>query len=409
MQLLSSLLDWLRELRRQKLRTISTVMGIAWGTFGVVGILAFGRGIEDLMRERAEGIGPGLVVIWPQSTTLPWAGFPPGRRVRIDEEDARAIVAQIPEIAELSPEYIRRHNAERAGRIFTVVISGVHPGYSALRNMIPLPGGRFLSARDEREARAVCFLGDDAARQLFGDEDAVGRTLEIAGTPLTVVGTMASKLQDSDYEGQDATRVCVPASTFVRIFGDPWLDYLVFTAHDRGRTGDAVARVYEVLGRRRQFDPLDADALQVMNMTEYDRVRETAFLAMNLLITLACALTLLVGGIGVGNLMFLLVRRRTREFGLRMALGAKPRWILHEVLVEALILVGVGGAAGFAAAAGLSALIAITPAVEFLGTPRISPLATGSTVAMLAAIGLLAGWFPARRAARLDPVRALAE
>jgi putative ABC transport system permease protein len=409
MQLFASLRDWLGELRTQRMRTISTVMGIAWGTFGVVGILAFGRGLEESMRERAEGIGPGLVVVWGQRTALPFAGFSPGRRVVFTEDDVRALEAQIPELEAICPEYIRWVSVRRGDRLFTVAISGVYPRYADLRRLTPRPGGRFLNERDQREERAVAFLGDEVGGHFFGEEDAIGRRIEIEGTPFTVVGTMEPKLQDSEYEGRDESRVCIPASTFVGIFGDPWLDYFVFTARDRSRTAEVTRRVYEVLGRRLHFDPADRDALRVMDMTEFDRVRDRVFLAMNVLITLACALTLLVGGVGVGNLMFLMVRRRTREIGLRMALGAKPRWILQEVIVEALLLVVVGGAAGFAAAWGLCLLIGATPAAEFLGTPRISIGMAGGTIAMLAVIGLLAGWFPARRAARLDPVRALAE
>ena len=409
MQLLTSLRDWLLEMRAQKLRTLSTVLGIAWGTFGVVGIMAFGRGLEDVMRLKAEGLGPGVVVVWGQRTTREFAGYGAGRQVLITDEDVSALEQQIPELASISSEYIRGYNVQHGDRLHNVTISGVLPSYAALRNMTPLPGGRFLDARDTDEGRAVIFLGDEVRRHLFGNEEAVGRTLSIAGTPFTVVGVLRPKLQDSNYEGQDADRVCIPAPTFRRVFGDRYADYVVSSARDALATSTAKRRVYEVLGRRLKFDPSDEDVLGVMDATEGAKIRETAFLAMDVLITMACALTLLVGGIGVGNLMFLVVRRRTREIGIRMAFGAKPRWILQETLVQALLLVAVGGAAGFFAAWGLSALIGMTPATEFLGHPRISLRTAGGTVGMLAIIGLLAGWFPARRAARLDPVRALAD
>ncbi len=141
MQLLGALHDWLCELRNQKMRTISTVMGIAWGTFGVVGIMAFGRGLEDVMHERAEGMGKGIAVAWSQSTTKPHAGYSPGRRVLITEEDVFALASQIPELESVCPEYIRWRNVQRGERTHNVPISGVFPSYADLRNMTVRPGG----------------------------------------------------------------------------------------------------------------------------------------------------------------------------------------------------------------------------------------------------------------------------
>ncbi len=409
MQFLASLADWFHELRAQKMRTLSTVMGIAWGTFGVVGIMAFGRGLEDLMRERAHGIGQRLVVIWGRQTTLPHAGHAPGRLLTPTVEDVLALEEQVPQIEHVCPEFIRWETVQRGGAVLTVPISGIHPVFGELRNNHPALGGRFIDDRDLLEERRVVFLGDVLKRDLFGDEPAVGKTIALLGVPFTVIGVMRPKLQDSNYEGHDATRACIPATTFRQLTGDRLVDYFTLRPRERKDTELVIARVFEVLGRRLEFDPRDRDALRVWDTTETDTIRDTSFLAMDLMITLACLFTLLVGGIGVGNLMFLVVRRRTREIGIRMALGARPSWILREVLVQGLILVGAGGAAGFLAAWGLALAIGASPANEVLGTPRISTVTALGTIALLAVIGLLAGWFPARRAARLDPVRALVE
>jgi putative ABC transport system permease protein len=407
-QIIASLADWFHELRARKGRTLSTVAGIAWGTFGVVGIMAFGRGLEDLMRERAQGIGAGLVVLWGQQTTLPFAGFPAGRRIVFTEEDVFAI-SKVPGVDLVSPEAVRWETVARGESLLTLPISGIHPRYAELRNVRVAPGGRFINERDLAEERRVAFLGDAVSRNLFGEESAVGRTVIFLGAPFTVVGVMLPKLQDSDYEGQDEDRVCIPLSTFQKITGGRYVGYFTFRAEDPDRTEEMIAAVFETLGRRLRFDPRDRDAFRMFDTTEGDRIRNVAFLAMDSMITLACLFTLAVGGIGVGNLMFLLVRRRTREIGIRMALGARPRWILQEVLLQAMILVTVGGAAGFLGAWALSAGIALSPAAESLGTPRISGTTATLTIVLLGVIGVLAGWFPARRASRLDPVRALAE
>ena len=409
MQLLASLRDWLGELRAQRVRTLTTLMGIAWGTFGVVGILAFGTGLADLMRERAQGLGSGVVILWGKRTTVPWAGRPSGRPIRLEEEDAVALGLRVPTLEAVSPEFMRTERLRVGARILSVRISGVFPEYGTLRKMRPAAGGRFLDDRDLGEARSVAFLGDAVARGLFGALDPVGRTVQLRGAPFTVVGVLAPKLQDSDYEGTDDERVCIPSSTFRRVFGDRYALYLVYAARDSRRTAAATAEVQRVLGARHGFDPADRDALGIWDTTESDRMRDTAFLAMDSLISLACLLTLLVGGIGVGNLMFLQVRRRTREIGLRLALGAQPRWILQEVLAQALLLVAAGGAAGFAAAWLLGFLISISPLTDVLGVPRISNAVGLAVVLVLAGIGLIAGWFPARRAAGLDPVRALVD
>jgi len=393
----------------QKVRTFSTVMGIAWGTFGVVGIMAFGRGLEDQMRTRAQGLGKGLVVVWPLRTTKPFAGYSEGRQVSFTEEDVAALRSQIPELEAICPEFIRWERVQRGEQILNVPISGIEPQYRSMRNIAVQPGGRFIDARDLREQRRVAFLGDVVKRQLFGNEPAVGRSVALLGTQFQVIGVMRPKLQDSDYEGLDADRICIPASTFRQVTGERRLDYFVYRARERKQTAAATAKVYQVLGHRLKFDPLDRDALRVFDTTEFDRIRETSFMAMDVLIMMACFFTLMVGGIGVGNLMFLIVRRRTREIGIRLAVGARPRWILQEILVQALILVTVGGGIGFLGAWVLALLIGATPAAETLGVPRISMMTASGTVLLLAAIGLVAGWFPARRASRLDPVRALTD
>lgn len=405
----SSLADWFRDLWAQRTRTLSTLMGIAWGTLGVVGLMAFGTGLEDLMRERAQGLGTGIVVARGQRTTLPHAGYPEGRPVLITEDDVLALRSRIPELEAISPEYVRGERVQRGERIFQTPISGIHPDFDELRNMEVEPGGRFINERDVREGRRVMFLGDRIREQLFGQEDPLGRTVVLRGAPFTVVGTMRPKLQESDYGGMDEERICIPASTYVRVFGDRWVDYFVYRAHRPELAKEATRDVYRVLGARLGFDPEDREALWVWDLAEGDRIRETSFAALNLLMGLAGIFTLLVGGIGVGNLMFLLVRQRTREIGIRMALGARPRWILREVLLQSLVLVAAGGALGFLGAWILSAAIGASPLAENLGQPRISMTIGLGTVALLGAIGLVAGWFPARRAAHLDPVRALAD
>jgi putative ABC transport system permease protein len=231
----------------------------------------------------------------------------------------------------------------------------------------------------------------------------------LAGSPFTVVGVLAPKEQDSDYNGTDDERVCIPASTYRRRFGERFLDDIVFDARDPSRVGEAMRDAAEVLARRHGFDPDDGGALQWWDTTEGDRIRAYAFLAMDVMTGGAGALTLLVGGLGIANLMFLVVRRRTAEIGLHLALGARPRRVLLGVLGEALALTGAGGALGLLAALGLGRAVGASPLAESVGVPEISALLALGTAGLLVVVGVAAGWFPARRAARLDPIRALTE
>ncbi len=405
--LVTPLSEWLLSLRAQRSRTISTLMGIGWGTFAVVGLLAFGTGLQKQMRERAEGMGSGIVIAWPSRTTQAFRGFPQGRQLLMVDEDVLALGEQVPEIERLSPEYSRMAQVQRGHSIFRTWINGVYPDYESLRQMTPLPGGRFLNRQDQDEARRVLFLGDRIATQLFPDQDPVGRQVILAEVPFTVVGVMQPKPQDSDYGGLDESRVCIPASTFRRVFGDRFVDNFVFSARHTERTASVINQVYQVLGRRLDFNPKDRDALGLWDTTEDSRVRAMIFLAMKTLMGLAGSLTLLVGGVGVANLMFVLVKQRTSEIGLQLAVGARPRWILYDVMVQTVVLVGTGGVLGFAAAWVVATLVGMSPLSDSLGYPHISLAIGGGTVLLLTLVGLVAGYFPARRAARLDPVQAL--
>ena len=390
-------------------RAIATILGVAWGSFAIVALLSFSAGLEGSMRKRAQGMGQGIVILWPETTARSWRGVPEGRPIRLEEEDARALLAEVPAIRSISPEQTRREVVARGEFVFRARIAGVTPAYGRLRTMTPEPGGRFLSERDESESRSVAFLGDRIARELFPDGQAVGKRIVLANAPFTVVGVLQAKEQDSDYNGTDDERVCVPLSTFRRRFGSRYLDDIVFDTVDPSRVEEAIAGATQVLARRHSFDPDDESALQWWDTTEGDRIRSYAFMAMDVMTGGASILTLLVGGIGVANLMFLLVRQRTAEIGLYLALGARRRRVLLGVLGEALALTVIGGVIGVGTALGLGALVGASPLVETFGHPHVTPLVALGTTLLLILTGVGAGWFPARRAAALDPVRALVE
>ena len=395
-------------LRTQRLRTALTVLGITWGTAAVVVLLAFGVGLAAQMKKNARGIGDGLVIVFPGTTTRSYRGFPEGRRIQFDMADVEALRREVPSIDVVTPEYEKRGVPVRRGtNAGEPLVTGVEPVYEDLRNVIPEPGGRFIDAPDLAAKRRVAVLGDELKTLLFGDAPALGREVMVGGAPFTVVGVMAHKTQNSSYAERDQNRIYVPATTFRSIWGDTHVRPILYRVKDAGQADQAKAAIYETLARRYSFDPTDKDALGVWDTNEEMKFFHYLFLGFNVFLGVVGSFTLIVGGIGVANIMYVVVRERTREIGIRRALGARRRTVLLQILLETFVIVGVGAVLGIGLSNLLVWLASLAPIQEQVGTPTISPVVMTTTLALLALIAFLAGLFPARRAARLDPVECL--
>ena len=252
----------------------------------------------------------------------------------------------------------------------------------------------------------MVFLGDKLKQDLFHDEDAVGRTVMIDNTPFLVIGVMQEKAQDSSYSGRDKDKAFVPESTYRGLFTERYVDNFIFQAKNAADVPDVTRRVYEILGRRLKFDPKDKEAIGMWDTTEGEKFFRVFFGVFRAFLGIIGSFTLIVGGIGVSNIMYVVVEERTREIGVKLAVGAKPRFILTQFLIETMTLTAVGGFLGFLITLGV---IAVFPAQldEYVGTPEASGVVILTTAALLGVIGLAAGYFPARRASQLDPVVAL--
>ena len=408
MPLSTAFREFVADLKAQRLRTTLTVLGIAWGTIAVVVLLAFGVGLERQTRKRFHGLGDRIVILFGGRTTISFEGFPEGRYIQLREDDGTLLERQIPEIVSLSPEYSNRRTPVRRGtKSANPNITGVYPVYGDMRNIIADTGGRFLNRRDLDERRRVAVLGDELATLLFGTANPVGGQIFLGQTPFTVVGVMRPKSQNSSYNGRDKDRVFVPATTFVALFGDRWVNNFVYRLTGPEVAKDVERRVYETLGRRYTFDPKDKDALQVWDTSYWEQQFSYLFLAFNVFFAIVGSFTLTVGGIGVANIMYIVVKERTREIGLKRSVGATRRAILVQFFSESLMVVGVGAVLGFVGSWGIVRLLSLVPMQDFVGTPTISPVVILVTLVLLAGIGILAGFFPARRAAALDPVECL--
>lgn len=395
-------------LRHQRLRTAMTILGITWGTVAVVVLLAFGTGLEKQMRRNARGIGEGIVIVGGGTTTRSFRGFPEGRRVRLLPDDVELLRREVAEIAVATPEHGRWEVPVRNGpRVASPYVSGVEPEYGDLRNVFAAQGGRWINPLDIAGRRRVAVLGNELAKLLFGEADPVGRQVMVGAAPFTVVGVMQPKTQNSSYQQRDQDRIFIPASTYRSVFGERHLERILYTVRDPEQSEAASRRVYEVLGRRYTFDPADEDALNVWDTGEGLKFFKYLFLGFNLFLGVVGSFTLVVGGIGVANIMYIVVRERTREIGVRRALGARRSDVLTQILLETFLIVAVGAGLGMLLSLGLVKAAGTLPIQEQVGTPIISPLVMAATVVLLSLVALLAGIFPARRAASLDPVEAL--
>jgi len=399
-----------RDLIRQPLRTALTLSGVIWGTFSVVLLLAFGSSVSKAQIKRFHGMGQGIVLIFPSRTTLPWQGFLKGKAVRITPEMVEEIPDKVPGIEVISPEFVSSRLIRWGRNEFRNTVRGVNPEFELMRNTIAVKG-RFIDPEDMSGRKRVCFIGDVLAADLFGTDEPVGKPVFIDSVPFTVVGVMRPKLQSSNYNGQRDERCAfIPWTTYASLYGNKYVSNIIFRPIDTGRSkavmGDIKAHLSKLIG----FSPADPDALSVWDTLEFEKQFTTFFLAFTIFLGVIGSFTLLVGGIGVASIMRVVVDERTREIGVKLAVGARRRTILWQFFSESLVIMLLGGLIGFGLSAAVLQAAAAFPKggfTDFVGVPVLNPLVVVSTVLILLAIGVVAGMIPARTAASTDPIEAL--
>jgi putative ABC transport system permease protein len=376
----------------------------------VICLLAFGYGLQKQQEESFRGLGDDIVIMWASRTSKPYAGYPKGRWFGFQPSDVDALKKSISELEYVSGEYQRNNISIRYGRSSKLIdVSGVNPEFASMRTIVPEPGGRFLNDQDMNEKKRVIVLGNELRDEIFGEGfDPVGKVVIIDGVPFTVIGVMLKKSQDSSYSGRDKDKGFMPATTFQTKYGDRYLDNIVWKAKDLTVHTTAKDRVLEVFSQRYKFDPTDKEAIPMWDTVESNQFL-LFFVAIRWFVGFVGFMTLLVGGIGLANIMYVVVEERTKEIGVKMALGAKRRFVLMGFIFETLLLTAIGGGFGYAIA---SVILAVIPSFgedikEAIGTPSLSAFDKLSVICILGIIGLLASYFPARRAANMNPVQAL--
>jgi len=416
-------------LRANKLRSFLTMFGILWGVISVVVLSATGEGFQRGNQRVLEELGKNIGIVWGGRTSTGAGGERAGRQIFLTVDDARALAAESGMIAVVSPE-IQRGGVKvksdfNAGAL---TVHGIEPQYQDIRT-IDIETGRSLGWSDEQGGLRVCVIGADATKQLFGERGSIGQKVTLNGIPYTVVGKIRKKDQDSNYSGPDNDKVFVPFASMLRDFPRPGVDpgvvsQIIVSPKPKvvallpgvldGRTGriedidwPLEAEVRRILARRKGFDPADREAIQMWDTSLQTLMFGRMIGTMKDFFGIVGVVTLMLGGLGVMNIMLIAVKERTKEIGVRKALGATTHEIQRQFFLEGFFLTMLSGALGFAVAAGLCALVNLAPMpLRFQGMV-ITWQAGAAAVVVLALIGVVTSTYPARRAALLPPVEAL--
>jgi putative ABC transport system permease protein len=403
---------FLASARLQKKRATLTIASLAWGTVTILILLAFGEGLKRQMMSNEQAMGSNLAVMWPGETSKPYKGMPEGRSIKPRVEDVDYARERLPELDAIWIELTSWRTALTYGRkTVNARVIGTRWDYGDARKHFPKGRGRFLDPSDEEEKRRVVFLGDELAKDIFGPEEPLGKSVLINNWPFTVIGVMQRKNQSSTYGGPDKNHAVIPQATFRAILGDQ-VNVVVFRVKKTDDMPAALRHFNEVMGPKLGYDPEDPRVWGLWDTVKSQKTQAKIMLGLEMFFGVIGGLTLIIGGVGVANIMYAVVKERTKEIGVKMALGARRGWITGPFILEGLVYTLVGGLFGALIAilivTGLSFLpIEGNDVLEFMGRPTLSWPIGIATIAILGTCGLLAGYFPARRAASIDPASTL--
>ena len=410
--LIDNLIEIFHYLRQYKARTAMTMFGLIWGTLTVILLLAFGVGVQKQMSKNMHGLGDGIAIVWPGRTSIPFEGYGRDRRIRLTEDDIELVRSEVKDILRISPEFSRWGSAVRVkDKINRPNVTGIIPEYGEMRNIWPETGGRWINELDLEHKRRIVFLGNRLRDFLFGENaQVIGKYVFIDETPYKVVGVMKKKTQNSSYNQRDRDRAFIPMTTFKSVFGYRYISNFVYQIGDPRIRHSVQQQVYNTLGKKFKFDPKDEETLGIWDTTSFDEFIFYFTLGFNIFMGIIGVITLIVGGIGLANIMYVVVQERTPEIGIRRSVGAKGYHIFGQFMFESFVIIGIGAFIGFVLAVTLIQLIAALPLEDMkdaVGTPELNPMVAVITIIVLATIGFVAGYFPARRAAKLNVIDCL--
>jgi putative ABC transport system permease protein len=397
--LLNTLLLALRSIRRNLLRSFLTILGIVIGVSAVITMVTLGNGATMAVQNQISGLGTNLLQVRPGQRMGPGGG---GGGSAFNEGDAEAIASQIGGIMAVAPEARTGTTVVANGRNWTSSVIGSTNAWLDTGNW-KIKEGRDFSNDELRAGSAVCLIGETVRRELYGSRPALGEQLRVKQISCEIVGLLASKGQGAFGNDQD-DMVLVPIKTLQRrITGNTRVNTLLVSMQEGSDASRVKASLTQLLRERRKLAPTDEDNFNVLDTKQLAETLSGTTKVMTMLLGAVAAVSLLVGGIGIMNIMLVSVTERTREIGLRLAIGALEREVLLQFLIEAVVLASLGGVIGVVLATGASLGLSALMDVPYIFNPGVNLM----SFAFSAGIGVLFGYFPARRAARMDPIEAL--
>ena len=405
--------DTYQTLTAHKLRTGLTMFGLVWGVVSITLMTAAGDGFREGQRQVAEKFGDSIVIVWPGRTSLQAGGERAGRKLWWTIRDHEAIIPQCPSCKNILPELERGNLPVRSAYNNALLdVSGSNPEFQTIR-YLPAEEGRYFSKEDDLQGRRVAFIGPGARKQLFAGRNAVGERISINGFPYEVIGVMRHKEQDSSYSGRDVDKIFVPYGAMIRDLPNKppmppeTIDQFIVKAKSLEVHEACVLELRRALAAVHGFDPADKEAVQMWDTVKESRAFASMSNGMKYFLGAMGVVTLLLGGIGTMNVMLVAVQERTREIGIRKAVGATRREILMMFFLETFMIVFGSGGVGFALAHGLCrAVNSLKMPMYFAGLIATWQVSLACIV-LLGVVAVCSAMYPASRAASIDPIEAL--
>lgn len=393
----------IRSLGKNKMRTFLTMLGIIIGVASVIAMLAIGQGSKESIQAQIASLGTNLLTVFPSASSSGGVRMEAGSSVRLTLDDYKAVAERCPAVLYSTPLVRTSGQLIASGQNWRTSVWGVYPDYFTIRNLV-IENGSAFSLTDDRSTSKVCVIGQTVIKNLFGEGDnPVGKQIRINKIPFTVVGTITAKGQNAFGQDQDDIVIAPFSTVQSRMLTVSWIHSIMVSATSEAMIPEATAQITEVLKERHRLGPSEEPDFTIRSQADISSTATATSGILTVLLATIASISLLVGGIGIMNIMLVSVTERTREIGIRMGVGARGRDVLLQFLIEALMISLIGGFIGI----GIGVLASKIIAGVMLWPITISYESILLSFLFSSVIGIFFGWYPARKAARLNPIDAL--